>query len=279
MWSDVKMKYPEFRELLVSNYIICLIETKLTISTVAILMDSPAVWKNRSIYTKEIGGNSIDSENSAIWKRSTKPNLFGGNVHFQVTHLCLYPESASHMWQKRSLQCEAFMPRLDEQTSHRPMWDKQTNKQRNKQNRKQNETPSKQEYHHYPQKKARKKKKSSKILLWRSAHWDDVFHHELTTETSCRSTHVGPGWRVAEHRPLLRHKLTTKTSCRSTHVGPGRRVAEHRSLFGHKAGAGAAAGPVVQLAGGAEPLEVEGQTPGPSLAHLGACSQAMWAEG
>ena len=37
------MKYPEFRELLVSNDIICLIETKWTISTVAILMDSPAV--------------------------------------------------------------------------------------------------------------------------------------------------------------------------------------------------------------------------------------------
>ena len=78
---------------------------------------------------------------------------------------------------------------------------------------------------------------------------------------------------------MLHHKLTTETSCRSTHVGPGRRVAEDRPLFGHQAGDGAAAGPVVQLAGGAGPLEVEGQTPGPSLAHLGACSQAMWAEG
>ena len=77
---------------------------------------------------------------------------------------------------------------------------------------------------------------------------------------------------------MFHHKLTTKTSCRSTHVGPGRRVAEHRPLFGHQAGAGAAAGPVIQLAGGAGPLEVEGQTPGPSLAHLGACFQTIGAE-
>ena len=39
-----KMKYPEFREMLVSNDIICLTETKMpTILTASILMDSPAL--------------------------------------------------------------------------------------------------------------------------------------------------------------------------------------------------------------------------------------------
>ena len=42
----------------------------------------------------------LESGEKRYIKRLTKPNLYGENVHLQVTHLCLYLESASPMWRK-----------------------------------------------------------------------------------------------------------------------------------------------------------------------------------
>ena len=188
--------------------------------------------------------------NSAIWKRSTKPNLFGWKCTSSSNafepllwvNIAYVAQTFTAMW---SIHANAWW--VDVTWAYVGETNKQTSKQTNKvANR--TKPPNKQEYHQQQQQK--QKQNSNKILLWRSAHWDDVLHH----------------------------KLTTKTSCRSTHVGPGRRVAEYRPLFGQKAGAGAAVGPVVQLAGAAGPLEVEGQTLGPSLAHLGTCFQTIGAE-
>lgn len=113
-----KMKYPEFRELLVSNYFICLIETKWTISTVAILMDSPAVWKIEASIQKKSGGIALivrialyegDQQSQTysvemyifkwrIWAFTlSQHRLCGTNVHCHVKHLCQGLMSRPHI--------------------------------------------------------------------------------------------------------------------------------------------------------------------------------------